>query len=163
MDDYCLHIFDGQAWVGTLAFDPQAAEFSLAYAPEWVKSAKGYALSPHLPLNGGASSGAIRRFIENLLPEGRALDVASVYSNIQKNNIFALIRYLGKEVAGALSFLPAGQTPQTLAPGKRPVPLEELQERITTRQQVPFSVWDGKVRMSMAGYQDKLLVQLNQG
>ncbi len=36
--------------------------------------------------------------------------------------------------------------------------LTELAQRIAERAQVPFAVWDGRVRMSIAGYQDKLAV-----
>ena len=161
MNNYALHLFVAQDLVGTLTFDPVAETFSFDYAAQWVHSRNGFALSPHLPLMGGATSGAIRRFIENLLPEGRALDVASVYSNITKNNIFGLIRFLGRETAGALTFLPFGQTPQALSPQRREVTLKELQQRIDSRNQVPFTVWDGKVRMSVAGFQDKLLVLLD--
>ena len=161
MNDYALHLFAGQTLVGMLTFDPRSDTYSLIYAPEWAKNLRGFALSPHLPLAGGATSGAIRRFIENLLPEGRALDVASRYSNITKNNIFGLIRHLGRETAGALSFLPVGQTPQALAPQRREVTRDELQQRIDARNQVPFTVWDGKVRMSVAGFQDKLLVLMD--
>jgi len=161
MNDYALHLFVAQTFVGALAFDPETEAFSFDYDPAWVKSPHGFALSPHLPLAGAAASGAIRRFIENLLPEGRALDVASRHSNITKNNIFGLIRHLGRETAGALSFLPVGQTPQALAPQRREVSREELQQRIDSRNQVPFTVWDGKVRMSVAGFQDKLLVLMD--
>ena len=35
---------------------------------------------------------------------------------------------------------------------------EELSERIKDRARIPFSVWDGKVRLSIAGYQDKVAV-----
>ena len=34
----------------------------------------------------------------------------------------------------------------------------ELSERIRARPYMPFSVWDGRVRLSIAGYQDKLAV-----
>lgn len=163
MNDYALHIYAGFALVGTLTLEPQTRTFALVYDSDWRTRPDSFALSPHLPLSAPATSDAIRRFLENLLPEGRALDVASVYSNIQKNNIFALVRFLGQETTGALSFLPFGQSPQVLMPSRRAVPLVELQERINTRQQLPFSVWDGKVRMSVAGYQDKLLVQWDQG
>lgn len=161
MDDYGLCVFVGPVRVAILRLDPATQEFSLEYTAEWARSRRGFALSPHLPLSGGAGSASIRRFIENLLPEGRALDVASVHSNIQKNNIFGLIRQLGRETAGALSFLPANQTPQTLAPALRAVSAAELQERIDSRNEVPFTVWDGKVRMSVAGFQDKLLVLMD--
>lgn len=163
MTDYTLHLYAGESLVGALAFDPAAETFSLEYAPEWAKSPQGFALSPHLPLSGGASSASLRRFIENMLPEGRALDVASTHSNIQKNNIFGLIRQLGRETAGALSFLPSGQTPQMQEPLRRLVSPEELQMRIDTRNQVPFTVWDGRVRVSVAGFQDKLLALVDDG
>lgn len=111
-----------------------------------------------MPFGAQANSHTIRRFLENLLPEGRALDVASSHTNIQKNNIFGLIRHLGKETTGALVFLPAGQMPKAHMPSAREVTLVELQERIEQRNQVHFSVWDRKVRMPVAGFQDKLLV-----
>ena len=157
-NDYALDLFVGQALVARLGFHPQQDSFSLTYSPAWAADRRGYALSPHLPLHGTAPSSSIRRFLEHLLPEGRALDVASVHSNIQKNNIFGLIRHLGQETTGALTFLPAGRTPQALEPQIRELRHSELQERIEGRNEVPFTVWDGTVRMSIAGFQDKLLV-----
>ncbi|MBC7379462.1 MAG: HipA domain-containing protein [Burkholderiaceae bacterium] len=158
MSAYTLRIFDGSAVVGTLVWDRESDAFSLSYASKWVASKAAYPLSPHLPFSGQASTSTVRRFIENLLPEGRALDVASTHSNIQKNNVFGLIRLLGKETAGALSFLPEGELPGQMQPVLRDITAAELQERIDACNEIPFSVWDGKVRMSVAGYQDKLLV-----
>lgn len=111
MDDYALHLYAGEVFVGALKFDPGSEEFALEYDPTWVKNPAGFPLSPHLPLAGDASSGTVKRFVENLLPEGNALDVASKHSNIMRNNIFGLIRHLGRETAGALSFVPVGQKP----------------------------------------------------
>lgn len=39
----------------------------------------------------------------------------------------------------------------------------ELSARIRNRAHEPFNVWDGRVRMSIAGYQDKLAVYLRDG
>ncbi|MFM1909018.1 MAG: hypothetical protein RLZZ591_2695 [Pseudomonadota bacterium] len=158
MAAYALHVFDEQRQVGELGFHPDDDRFSFVYEPSWRASHQGYALSPHLPLHGDIPSANIRRFLENLLPEGRALDVLSIYENIQKNNIFALVRCLGKETTGALTFLMAGQTPHQLEPQVRELPAGEMHERILARERVPFAVWDGKVRISVAGFQDKLLV-----
>src|SRR5450830_967217 len=80
-NEYALDLFVEQAAVARLEFHPAQDTFSLTYSPSWVADRRGYALSPHLPLDGKATSSSIRRFLENLLPEGRALDVASVYSN----------------------------------------------------------------------------------
>lgn len=161
--DYALDIYAGSAHVARLGLDRIADRYHLQYTQAWQHSADGYALSPHLPWGQAADTHAIRRFLENLLPEGRALDVASVHSNIQKNNIFGLIRYLGRETTGGLTFLPAGQTSRSLTPTAREITPDELQERITRRNQVPFTVWDSKVRMSVAGFQDKLLVHQHLG
>ncbi len=160
---YALDLFTGDQLVARLGYTPESDHYSLEYAPSWAKAVHGYALSPHLPLDQTTSSHAIRRFLENMLPEGRALDVASVHTNIQKNNIFGLIRHLGKETTGGLTFLPAGQVPKALIPVAREITLAELQERIEVRNQVPFTVWDGQVRMSVAGFQDKLLVHQHLG
>ena len=114
MSDYALDIFVSTERVAGLAWDPASDTFSLAYAPQWQKTS--FALSPHLPLTGAIAPVAIRRFLENLLPEGEALDTVSQYTNIAKSNVLGLIRQLGKETAGALNFLPGGTTPQTLQP-----------------------------------------------
>jgi serine/threonine-protein kinase HipA len=115
----------------------------------------------------------MHRFLANLLPEGRALDVAAVVYQISKDNTFGLVRMLGKEPVGALTFRPAqgGKSPESDArddedenePERRLVTDEELSERIRDRDTVPFPVWDKKVRMFVAGYQDKLQVLLEGG
>ena len=156
--DYALHIFAGQDFVGELFYHLDSDTFGLTYDPDWVANPRAYALSPPLALTGEISALAIRRFLENLLPEGRALDIACNFSNIQKNNIFALIRLFGSETAGALTFLAAGTKPEATASQIREITFAELQERIAHRRDIPFTVWDAKVRMSVAGFQDKLLV-----
>jgi len=161
--DYALDIYAGEQLVARLGLEPESDDYKLQYALSWRQAIHGYALSPHLPLDKTVSTHAIRRFLENLLPEGRALDVASVHTNIQKNNIFGLIRYLGKETTGGLTFLPAGQTPKNLSPIAREITRPELQERIDQRNHIPFTIWDGRVRMSVAGFQDKLLVHQHLG
>jgi serine/threonine-protein kinase HipA len=161
--DYALDIYAGTVLVARLGFEPQTDTYQLQYAESWTNSPKGYALSPHLPLDNTSNSATLRRFLENLLPEGRALDITCSFNNIQKNNVFALIRQLGKETTGGLTFLPAGQAPKALKAVCREISLSELQERIDDRNQIPFTIWDGKVRASVAGFQDKLMVHLHAG
>jgi serine/threonine-protein kinase HipA len=117
-------------------------------------------------------AGVVRRFLANLLPEGRALDVSSVMYQMSKDNTFGLSRMLGKEPVGALSFLPVdeaegaeGDPPKAAAlePIRREISNEELTARIRERDAVPFPVWDGKVRLSVAGFQDKLQVLVEEG
>jgi serine/threonine-protein kinase HipA len=156
--DRTLHVYYANEQIGRLAFDVEDERFTWAYTASWRTHPDRFQLTPHIPFDGEAPAAAVRRYIDNLLPEGRALDVVSSFTNIQKTNLFGLIRVLGRETAGALAFLPAGQTPQTVQAERRPVTSAELQQRIDDRNHTPFSVWDGKLRMSVAGYQDKLLV-----
>ncbi len=154
-----LWVFDAGQRVGTIGYDSLEERFSFAYEPSWFATRNAYPLSPHFPLSDGeVASGAVRRFLENLLPEGRALDVVSMTYQISKNNIFGLVRELGGETAGALSFFPEGTVPDFRPTIRREIPIDELCRRIEEREQVPFSVWDGRGRMSIAGYQDKLPV-----
>lgn len=157
--DYTLHVFAGDIPVGELVQNPLEGSFSLDYAQDWAASGFGFPLAPGLPLQTPPHSSAIRRFLENLLPEGDALDDLSRVEAISKSNVFGLIRHLGRETTGALSFLPPGQTPDGIAPRARAITAQELHERIANRDRLPFSVWDGRVRLSVAGQQDKLLVQ----
>lgn len=163
MEGYILDVYAGGARVGTLDYDQAQDAFQFAYDAAWLALPDRYPLSPHLPLDGGAAPHAIRRFLENLLPEGEALAVAANDARVARNNVFGLLRHLGHETAGALSFAAAGQVPAEQEPLRRRLPFEELQARIDNRATEPFNRWDGKVRMSIAGHQDKLLVAIDDG
>jgi serine/threonine-protein kinase HipA len=160
-----LDVLRDQRVVGRLTYDPAKDQFDLIYDAHWRSDASSFALSPALALErpaAGYAVGAVRRFVENLLPEGRGLDVAASTYQVSKNNVFGLIAALGGETAGALSFrLPATDGKQVAAAparARRSLSLEELRARIVDRAGVPFAVWDGKVRLSVPGYQDKLPV-----
>ena len=155
--------------VATLRYVAKDDLWSLEYEPSWITAAEAFPLSPILsfiPPGNGYAPGAIRRFVENLLPEGRALDISATTYRVSKNNIFALINALGLETAGAFQFSAAkphkdqNKEPNH-TPSLREISLLELSQRINQREHIPFVVWDGKVRMSIAGYQDKLTVYLD--
>ena len=133
-------------------------------ATEWLDDpAPAYPLSPALPLippARGYDSRSIKRFIEHLLPEGHALDVAVAANGLAKSNVFGLIRALGAETTGVLRFRDADNALAPAEHSMREIPLDELDARIANRE-LPFTVWDGKVRMSVAGVQDELLVYLD--
>ncbi|CAH7132820.1 conserved hypothetical protein [Vibrio chagasii] len=74
-------------------------------------------------------------------------------TTISKSNTFGLIRKLGAETSGALSFRVLGSEPQETS--FRPVPDDELIERLE-RNLAPLVYWEGKVRLSVAGVQNKL-------
>ncbi|MGH7877876.1 MAG: HipA domain-containing protein [Candidatus Binataceae bacterium] len=161
MSKHALSVFDSDARVGTIGYESLEEQFSFQYADEWRSRAGSYSISPHIRLTGPPPpSGTVRRFVENLLPEGRALDIVSTTLKVARNNLYGLIREIGQETSGALSFRGAGGS-QVQPTTRREVYESELVQRIDERARVPFAVWDGRVRMSMAGYQDKLAVYLD--
>jgi len=147
--------------VGTLTHDPELNRFAFAYAEEWLHRHDRFALCPQIPLAASdvqtpdKHSAAVRQFFENLLPEGQALDDAAAAHHVSKSNLLAMFMAVGRETAGAISIekeqAHEGDTNQL-----RPLPLAEISERIRQRPHQPFSVWDGKVRLSIAGFQDKI-------
>jgi serine/threonine-protein kinase HipA len=162
MSLHSLGVFDGSVRVGAVEYESLEERFSFRYDPNWQAAETSWSISPHVPVSGEQpASGTLRRFLENLLPEGRALDVVSTTHQVSKNNIYGLIRELGRETSGALSFLPGNETPALGTTHRREIPLEELRQRIEERSRIPFAAWDGRVRMSIAGHQDKLAVYLD--
>jgi len=155
---------DGQK-VATLGYEALNDRWSLDYDAEWVAAPGAFPLSPALPFQPSAAGyavGAVKRFVENLLPEGRALDITATTYRVSKSNIYALISALGTETTGAFRFWRSDEVPPVVAAKPpREVTREELDQRIAERDQIPLAVWDGKVRMSIAGVQDKLMVYLD--
>lgn len=178
-----LAIWAGEDRVGTLEYDSADNLFDFSYADEWRKPRHSFPLSPQMPMFAAAGAGGaeafgdlapqqrstiVRAFFQNLLPEGQALDVAAQANGLAKGNLAGLLVALGTETAGALRVTLADEGPHadTASPeasGLRPLPLAELSDRIRRRPQVPFSIWDGKVRLSIAGLQDKIAVFEDRG
>jgi serine/threonine-protein kinase HipA len=156
----------GGRTVGTLSHDAASNRYAFAYAPEWVTHAERFALAPSVPLERTNSdelhSAAVRQFFENLLPEGTALDVAAQTYKVSKANTPALLIALHREMAGAVTVHVETVDPETVPETKRRLPMAELSERIRGRNVQPFAAWDGKVRLSVAGYQDKVAVLIDE-
>lgn len=135
--------------------------YSFIYDEQWIRSPHGFSLSPVLDKNIKKHTSFVGNFFQNLLPEGKALDDLSSYTRISKSNIMALLGRSGKEIAGAVEINRHEKNSATLDAPWREVTQKELNERILIRDTIPFTVWDKKVRFSVAGYQDKLCVFKN--
>ncbi|NRA55486.1 MAG: HipA domain-containing protein [Gammaproteobacteria bacterium] len=129
-------------------------EISLIYQPAWIE--QGFPISPHLPLNGKFDFRAVRNYLQNLLPEGKGLEDITSNTTISKNNTFGLIRVIGQETSGALSFKAPDQLPKPTH--LRVVTDNELTDKLARFCNIGESItyWDGRTRLSVAGVQDKL-------
>ena len=129
-------------------------ELMLTYEPDWVID--GFAISPHLPLSGNFDSRAVRHFLQNMLPEGKGLEELTSNTTISRNNTFGLIKVIGTDTSGALSFI--SDTQDKTKTDFRLITKEELNKRLERYRLTGESIayWDGRVRLSVAGVQDKL-------
>lgn len=132
-------------------------DLDLLYTDEWKQ--EGFALSPFLPLHEPIDKRDVKNFILNLLPEGDGLEALSKLFHISKANSFALLNAIGNETSGALSFGTSGFIETSF----REVSKEELRVRIKERKNTPITIWDGKVRLSLAGVQEKLPIAILNG
>src|SRR5664279_644564 len=104
---HSLSLWANDQKVAMLGYEPLNDRWSLDYDYDWVRTPEAFPLSPPLPLEppaDGYAVGAVKRFVENLLPEGRALDITATMYHVSKTNIFALLNELGKETTGAVRF-----------------------------------------------------------
>lgn len=165
---HTLTVWVGDRIAGHLSHHPATNRFAFAYTDDWRNAPGAFPLAPQLPLEAAVEpspdqhSAIVRQFFENLLPEGEALDHAAQTHGVSKSNLLGLIHALGRETAGALR-LTAGDAPDRAPERLREVTREELSQRIRQRAEVPFSVWDRQVRLSIAGYQDKIAVYEQSG
>jgi serine/threonine-protein kinase HipA len=150
--------------IGWLSLDAISGLYAFDYSVEWLAQEQRFPLSPVLPLVGQSFSAEqhsanVRQFFQNLLPEGQALEDAAQANKISKSNLIGLLVALGRETAGALEIsLDDSQPLSTPLAAKRLLASDELSQRIRSRPDLAFSVWDGKVRLSIAGYQDKIAI-----
>lgn len=150
-----LNIFYDRDEVGILKYEPTDDVFSFEYSDDW--KIKGFELSPYMKFDSVISNNVIKNFIENLLPEGKGREILTNMYHISKNNLFALIQLIGKDTTGALTF---NIEHNTFITSFREITISELSHRIKDRKNIPIEVWDGNVRLSVAGVQDKLPITI---
>lgn len=127
-------------------------------------------LSCSLPaLPGTAAPAASRAFLEGLLPEGRALEVAaarlhSVRLDSSKApaapaDAIRLLAEYGRECAGAVIVTPPGERPSANSRTSAPLSQSDLDGMIRDLPTRPLGADpEHNIRMSLGGAQDKLLL-----
>ena len=143
--------------VGILSVDEEET-YHFVYDEHWEKS--GFAISPHLCFGDDYSSATIKKFLENLIPEGEGLEDIASFAHIAKSNTYAIVQTIGYETAGALVFGEAKAVKKAIF---REISSEELAERISAMESKSIAIWDKKVRLSLAGVQAKLPVIIKDG
>lgn len=151
-----LQAFLNRKHLGEITLDGAEDRYGLTYAPTWVAE-HGFPVSPHLTF-AGSKPESVRRFLANLLPEGKWLEELAVTTYISRANTFGLIAAIGTETTGALTFRMGDSSLDQAPTSFRPIAMQELTDRIMNRRERSIFLWDGKPRLSVAGVQDKLPV-----
>lgn len=144
--------------VGSIWVDDIEDTYKLEYSDEWRKN--GFAISPHILLGKTTGSGVVKRFLENLIPEGKGLQDITEFAHISKNNTFAIIKTIGYDTSGALMF---GEPSDKNKAIFRAISEDELSQRISQIEEKSITIWDSKQRLSLAGVQEKLPVIIKDG
>ncbi len=155
---YSLDVYLNTIHIATLTIEGKEDTYTFCYTKDWEDY--GYEISPHLPFYTLISSTSIKRFLDNLLPEGKGLDDLTTFTHLSKNNIFGLIQAIGFETSGALHF---GYHQNDNTANFRPITEEELTHRIDEIENKSIIIWDKKPRLSLAGVQEKLPILLKDG
>ena len=158
-----LHVFLNTARIGTLAQDNGAMSF--AYSPEYLRDPDAYPLSQNLPLTDEVfHDPAVENFFSNLLPDERIRATVAMILHVSEDNTFGMLKRIGADCAGAVSFYPAGQTPQSSSdPVYRDLSDDEAYRILDNLGQRPLDVGDEGVRISGAGSQEKLVACVRNG
>jgi serine/threonine-protein kinase HipA len=162
-DSRTLHVYWRGQMVGELLDAGSHVEFT--YAPGWLDDEGAEPLAPGIPLDGGGAqrSDAVQAFFENLLPEGSVREFIGRAIQVSPGNVFGMLERLGGDTAGAVSLVPAGETPSE-EPRYVPVTAKQVCEWIRLWRGAPLTDMQGEsARMSLSGAQDKITLRIDDG
>jgi len=160
-----LVVWSDQRIAGELAIDRGGA-MHFTYAADWLADDGVAALSQALPKQAAPFGDALCKAVfGGLLPEEGQRTAIARALGVSPDNPFRLLAALGGDVAGALAFLPEGETPPVSPEGDPAHPLDdaELADLIGRLPRVPMLAGEGGARLSLAGAQGKLPVVLVDG
>ncbi|MFI4956089.1 MAG: HipA domain-containing protein [Gammaproteobacteria bacterium] len=151
-----LNAYLGIQCIGALGLTNEN-ELEFFYHESWQQT--GYPLSPHLPLDNSARNNqfSIRVFFQNVFPEGENLAILLETFHLSRSNIFSITQVLGQDLPGAMRLvLDPGILPTDLI--FRPIQASEVTERLKHESARQLMIWDGKLRLSLAGVHQKINV-----
>lgn len=152
-----LHLYANETELGQIHYDARRDRWSLKYAASWAANPHAFPVSNIFPLERHIHhSDAVRDFVDNLLPEGRALDAVSMAFQVSKADTAGLIAKLGRDTAGALEFREAGAS-IVRPPARQRVTARDLDER-SDHPDFTLYLWDEFIDYAIAGVQDKLAI-----
>lgn len=160
MPENHIRVFAGVSPVGSLYCNPEG-RMSFTYDIDWLQADGAYPISVSLPLREQAyPPERAHCFFANLLPEGLVRQTVCREFGISEDNDFGLLSRIGHECAGAL-WIGSGEPPDPRTWRYEPVTDDELVSFSRAGGVFSSLVGKGRLRLSLAGAQDKLPVALS--
>ncbi len=158
-----LHVYLHGKHAGSLFSDK--GKLSFAYETAYLQQNDAAPLSYTLPLQEEKiNGGPVVSFFSNLLPDDAVRVKVARYLGISAENVFALLKRIGEDCAGAVSLVPPEREPFAQS-GERYKELteDEAHEILTSLPTRPLHVGAEGVHISGAGAQDKLVACIKNG
>ena len=134
-------------------------DIGFSYDEAWKAAADSFPVSIRMPLSTKEHEPAIvYPWFLNLLPEGRTLEMVGAILHVHEADVFAILREMGGDVAGALEIRMNGEAAAARKPRYRRLTEAELADAIKRLPERPLLVGEDGIHMSVAGAQEKLPV-----
>jgi serine/threonine-protein kinase HipA len=158
-----LDVYLHEELVGHLTQD-DGGQMVFDYAESWLNKPPAMPLSQSLPLRKAQfTSRECRGFFAGILPEESKREIIARNLGISARNDYAMLEQIGGECAGAVTFIPAGETLPERNDSYRKLSPEELVKILKELPRRPLLAGDEGIRLSLAGAQDKIAVRLEGG
>jgi serine/threonine-protein kinase HipA len=156
-----LDVYLHRDLVGHLTQD-NSGHITFRYIDAWAEHPASRALSQSLPLRKGRfTQKECRGFFSGILPEQSQRELVARNLGISARNDFAMIEKIGGECAGAVTFMPAGQSLPDSTARYRDLSDDDLISMLKTLPRRPLLAGEEDVRLSLAGAQDKVAVKVS--
>src|SRR5580698_8482938 len=139
--------------VGNLIQD-DGGEVVFDYLESWLNAPGATPLSQSLPLRKKRfKRKECRGFFAGILPEQEKREIIAHNLSISAHNDYAMLERIGGECAGAVTFIPSGQSLPERDYGYRKLPSEELATILKELPKRPLLAGEQGIRLSLAGAQ----------
>lgn len=157
-----LDVYLNNFLVGSLIQDNHGSMI-FGYSEKWLRDAFAIPLSQSLPLRKEIfKTKECRGFFAGILPEqNKRKDIARILG-VSAQNDFSLLEKIGGECAGAITFVPEGESLKTFDFQYQTIDTPQLANILRELPRRPLMAGEKDIRISLAGAQDKIAVCINE-
>ena len=155
-----LDVYLHRELVGHLIQD-DGGQMVFDYAESWLQKPGATPLSHSLPLRQKRfTRKECRGYFAGVLPEESKREIIARNLGISERNDYAMLERIGGECAGAVTFIPSGETLPAPDDHYRALTSHELAGILKELPRRPLLAGETGIRLSLAGAQDKIAVRV---